>query len=542
MIDEKWDEVVDVLVAGSGIGGLGSAVIAASQGADVAVVEKAQTVGGTTAKSAAYMWIPNNKYLRASGRTDPRDEALRYMAKLARPQLYDPDHTTLGLPAWEFDGIAAFYDHASEAAEAYEELGVLEFGHAADFPDYYAHIPEDAAPTGRILFPAESEGAPSGGEVLIRLLSEACDRATVPIRTNARLSGLVQDVDGTILGALVEHEGASRRIGVRRGVVFATGGFTHAPDLRLRFLDQSYVGGCAALTNTGDLLAMATSAGAELANMNLGMRAPMVLERLLREPARVRGSFMIPGDSMLIVNRFGKRVISEKVPYHDFARAFFHWDSRVGGYPNNPLIMIWDDAAARFGGEGFGNPIPVKGADDYWVVTADSLPELERGIADRLEVLRGVVGPTELDPDFGSTLTATLDRFAELAREGVDHDFGRGSTPIEQGLSSYFGAGDGPNPTMAPLSTEGPYHATVLGPGLIDTCGGPQVDPDGRVLRPDGSPIPGLYAVGNCAAAAFGEAYWAGGHSIGFIQCAAYLAGRHAAANAVNTVKKGEYA
>jgi 3-oxosteroid 1-dehydrogenase len=84
----------------------------------------------------------------------------------------------------------------------------------------------------------------------------------------------------------------------------------------------------------------------------------MVLERLVQDPAGVRGSFMIPGDSMLIVNRFGRRVVSEKLPYHDFARVFFEWDGHLGTYPNNPLIAVWDDAAARFGGDGFGNPIP----------------------------------------------------------------------------------------------------------------------------------------------------------------------------------------
>src|SRR3954452_15318054 len=100
----QWDQDVDVLIAGSGIGGLGTAVVASANGAEVAVVEKAATIGGTTAKSAAYMWVPNNKYLRESGRTDPRPDALRYMAKLARPRLYDPGHPTLGLPDWSTPG------------------------------------------------------------------------------------------------------------------------------------------------------------------------------------------------------------------------------------------------------------------------------------------------------------------------------------------------------------------------------------------------------------------------------------------------------
>lgn len=524
-----WDREVDVLVAGSGIGGLGTAVTAASHGADVLVVEKAAAAGGTTAKSAAYMWIPNNRFQRELGRSDPRTEALQYMAKLSRPRLYDPGSPTLGLPGWEYEGIAAFYDHASEAAESYEKLGVLEFGHAADFPDYYAHIAEDAAPVGRIIFPLESQGGPQGGRILVEKLVEACGRAGVPIELGTRVTELVLDGDGAVLGAVVKHDGHPSRVRARRGVVFATGGFTQDPELRLRYLDQSYVGGCAALTNTGDLLPIARAAGADLANLNLGMRAPMVLEKLVKDPASVRGSFMIPGDSMIIVNRFGRRVVSEKLPYHDFARAFFSWDSQLGGYPNNPLIAIWDDAAQRFGGEGFGNPIPPAGEDDYWVATADTISELAEELAHRLDNLSSLTGQARLDDDFVATLDATLRRWADMARDGVDQDFGRGSTPIEQGLSAFFGVGDGPNPMMAPLSETGPYHAAVLGPALIDTAGGPRCTPEGEVLRPDDRAIPGLYAVGNCAATPSGEAYWAGGHTIGFIQCAAYLAGRSVA-------------
>jgi 3-oxosteroid 1-dehydrogenase len=527
MTEASWDRTVDVLIAGSGIGGLGSAVIAADAGASVEVVEKADKIGGTTAKSAAYMWVPNNKYLRASGRTDPRDDALRYMAKLGRPRLYDADHETLGLPEWEYRGIAAFYDHASEAAETYENLGILDFGHAADFPDYYAHLPEDAAPSGRIIFPAESEGGPRGGTILIERLAAQCERVGVPVTTGARITSLIQDGAGAVIGATVEVGNETVRIRARRGVILATGGFTQDPDRRLRYLDHSYVGGCAARTNTGDILDIAREVGADFANMNIGMRAPMVLERLLTDPVTVRGSFMIPGDSMLIVNRFGKRVISEKTPYHDLARAFFDWDSQLGTYPNNPLIMLWDESSQRFGGDGFGNPIPAEGEDPYWVVTADSLADLEKGIGERLEMLRGITGQAELDTQFGRTLAATIERYNTMARVGVDDDFGRGSTPIEQALSAFFGVGDGPNPMMAPLAADGPYHATILGPALIDTAGGPRVDHNNQVVRPDERSIPGLYAVGNCAATPSGEAYWAGGHTIGFIQCAAYVAAKH---------------
>src|SRR5689334_21102794 len=47
----------DVLVVGSGAGGLATAVAAAHRGLDVLVVEKEPVFGGTTARSGGWMWI-----------------------------------------------------------------------------------------------------------------------------------------------------------------------------------------------------------------------------------------------------------------------------------------------------------------------------------------------------------------------------------------------------------------------------------------------------------------------------------------------------
>jgi 3-oxosteroid 1-dehydrogenase len=85
------------------------------------------------------------------------------------------------------------------------------------------------------------------------------------------------------------------------------------------------------------------------------------------------------------------------------------------------------------------------------------------------------------------------------------------------------------NPTMAPLSDSGPYYAAILAAGTRDTKGGPRVDRHGRVLRPDGTPVVGLYAVGNCAGSPTGHAYWGAGATLGPMLTYAWLAGLHAA-------------
>ena len=73
----------------------------------------------------------------------------------------------------------------------------------------------------------------------------------------------------------------------------------------------------------------------------------------------------------------------------------------------------------------------------------------------------------------------------------------------------------GPNPTMFPISEDGPFYAALLTGGNLDTKGGPKTSADGKVLDTSDRPIPGLYGVGNCVASASARAYWAGGATIG---------------------------
>jgi 3-oxosteroid 1-dehydrogenase len=528
----------DVVVVGSGAAGFTAALTAAGHGAHTIVLERAAELGGTTRKSAAYFWIPNNRFMRAAGIEDPRPQALRYMARLSRPDRYQADAPTLGLPAWEYEALATFYDHGPAAMEFLESLGAMEGGAAEGYPDYFAHLPEDAAPTGRTMWPAEAEGGQAGGRLLIERFARTAAGLGIEVRTGHRVDGLVRAADGEVVGVTATtDEGEQVEIGARRGVVFASGGFTQDAALRAGHLEGPYVGGCAAPTNTGDFVRIATGAGAQLANMQYAWGGPIVLERLLRDPASVACSFVLPGDGLVVVNRAGERVVNEKIPYNEQVRAFFAWDAATATYPNLPLIAIWDaQVAAQVAGVDFGNPIPPPDVDGYWVIEAADLDALADGIEDRLGRLAGMLGEQRLAAGFVPRLRATLDRFGTMADRGVDEDFARGETPIELAVTAAFGPGDGPNPTMRRLASSGPYFATILGPGTLDTKGGPRVDLHGRVLDHGADPIPGLYGAGNCVASPAAQAYWGAGGTIGPILCFAHLAGLHVASRVAATV------
>ena len=85
-----------------------------------------------------------------------------------------------------------------------------------------------------------------------------------------------------------------------------------------------------------------------------------------------------------------------------------------------------------------------------------------------------------------------------------------------------------PNPTMYPISADGPYYAALLSGGTLDTKGGPKAAPTGKILDDTDTPITGLYGVGNCVASASARAYWAGGATLGPILAFAYLAANEA--------------
>ncbi len=80
---ERWDEVVDVVVVGTGGAAMSAALTAADGGAQVLVIEKDDVVGGTTGVSGGVMWIPNNHRMPELGMTDSVPDVIAYIERNA---------------------------------------------------------------------------------------------------------------------------------------------------------------------------------------------------------------------------------------------------------------------------------------------------------------------------------------------------------------------------------------------------------------------------------------------------------------------------
>lgn len=531
---EAWDRISDVVVVGSGGAALAAAVLAADGGADVLVVEKAEQIGGTTAVSGGGVWVPCNAHMADIGVSDSRDEALAYIRALSKGT--EPDAALL----------EAFVDSAAGMIAHLERTTPLRMVPTRGFRDYYSPygVP-GAKPEGRSLepvpFPVGQElpawrdrlasritmlslGAyttleedlsgrapdpariarrkeldirPKGAALVGALFKGLLDRG-VDAWIGTRARELVQR-DGEVIGLRCERGRESLRVGARRGVVLACGGFEWD-----RELVRAHIGYAlhpvSPPNNVGDGLRLAMQAGAELANMGSywGTGA-------MYDPALVRDGTPYPqfdaargAPGTLIVNRHGRRFVNEAVPYNDFPRAFGSFD---------PLRVD------------FANPAPAWQIFDQRL--KDSMPILSMQPGEpapdwlpRAPDLRGLAARIGVDPD---ALEGTVRRFNEHAARGEDPEFRRHEIGLQRALP--------PRPLDAP-----PFYALAIYPGTLGTNGGPRIDADGRVARAGGGVVPGLYAAGNTAANAFGWAYPSGGGTLANAMTFGYRAGRHAAA------------
>jgi 3-oxosteroid 1-dehydrogenase len=529
---DEWDRVVDVVVVGGGAAGAAAAATAAGEGASVLVLEKAPAPGGTTALSGGVMWLPNNPLLRERGLVDERGAALRYMARTAYPTAYDPSSMTLGLPDDRYRILEAFYDNSAAAIEHLVSIGALEI-ESVEYPDYYAHLPEDACPTGRVVQPVlpsdwQMGRDPTGGHLLVDNLLQFAEGKGAELRTGHEVVQLLRNDAGEAVGVIAHVDRRTVLLGARRGVIFGSGGFLHNERLAMDHLRGPVFGGAASPAATGDFVKIGSEVGAQLGNMSNAWWDQVVVELAVRNRATMGDVYYAFGDSMLMVNRFGRRVVNEKAPYNERAQVHFQWDAHRGEYPNLLLFMIFDEAVVQSPERTiFRWPVPTDSRPRKYILTVDTLEELGRSLGERLAGLASRTGAAALGDDFDANLAATVERFNEMASRGVDEDFNRGETPIEQTWAGPPRNG-APSGSLYPLSPTGPYHCVILGPGALDTKGGPVTDEHARVLTLDGGSIPGLYGAGNCVASPAGQAYWGPGGTIGPAVTFGYIAARHA--------------
>src|SRR6478736_3482673 len=124
----EWDTTVDLVVVGSGGGGMVAALAAHDVGASALVLEKQDLVGGSTCMSGGVVWVPDNPVMRADGIKDSYDEAMAHFEAVVGD---------VG-PASSYERRRAFLTAGPEMVAFLQELGVG-FVHCLGYSDYYSN-------------------------------------------------------------------------------------------------------------------------------------------------------------------------------------------------------------------------------------------------------------------------------------------------------------------------------------------------------------------------------------------------------------------
>jgi len=533
----QWDHETDILVVGSGVGAATAAITAHENGDAVLVLEKAPITGGTSAKSAGVLWIPDNFTLKAKGIEDRKEDCLKYMARFSYPESYNPVDPQLGLSAREFELLEAFYDNASRTVDSLRTRGALNVAEWRMFfldrpaTDYLDNVPENKVPAGRAIGPLKEDGSMGGGVELMMQLNGAVKERGIPLLTNHRAMRLILNQEGRAIGVEAESGDSTVRVRARKAAIFGTGGYVHNPEFVGMYQANRVWGSCAMPWITGDFINMAGAAGARMGIMSSAWRTQVVLEEALQSSKLAAGVFFPPGDSMVQVNRKGVRVVNENRNYNDRTEVHGVYDPSSAEFPNQLLLMIYDQRSA----EAFAGvyPIPADPENTNYVFKGNSLADLAKKVDSRLVEIAPQTGGVSLAPSFAANLEKTIKRFNGFALSGKDEDFQRGEAAYDSEWHQVFSpmkadsgwpANEGPSITMHPFRDEGPYYAMILAAGALDTSGGPAIDSSARVLDTRDKPIPGLYGVGNCIASPSGEAYWGAGHTLGLSMTFGFIA------------------
>ena len=549
------DITVDLVVVGSGTG-MAAALAAHQGGLSVLIVEKSPYVGGSTARSGGALWLPACPVLRDAGANDTAERAAAYLdavvagsapaprsaAFLAQvPATVDMLGRTTPLRLFWARDYSDYHPEepggsaAGRTCECHPldtsilgeyrtrlRPGVLEAGFSipttgADYRwmNLAARVPRRGIPTfakrvaqglgGRLL----GRRYAAGGQALAAGLFAGVLRAGIPVWTGTTLLRLTGDAD-RVTGAVVGHDGREVAITARRGVVLATGGFDHNMEMRRKFQTESLDANLSlgAETNTGEGIRAAQDVGAGIDLMDQAWWFPAIAPLPGKPPGVMLAERSLPGS--LIVDQNGRRFTNESCDYMSFGQRLL--DLERSGSPVEAMWIIFDQQYRNgyvFGAELFPRmPIPRAWYDAGIAVRAESFSELA--------ALIGVPA---------RQFVATITRFNESASAGQDLDFGRGRSAYDR----YYGDPTvTPNPNLRPL-LKGPFYAVKMALSDLGTCGGLTADERARVLREDGTAIPGLYAIGNAAANAFGTTYPGAGATIAQGLVYGYIAARDAA-------------
>jgi 3-oxosteroid 1-dehydrogenase len=451
-----WDKAVDLLIVGSGGGGVVAALATLDAGLEPLVVEKQSVVGGSTGMSGGMVWLPNNPLMQADGIADSYEDGMAYFADVigdigaasspARRAMfltagsemiafllrkgvrlvrcpgwsdYYPNHKGGNAAGRAVEGVpfdAAALGEWSDRiqpsmAKSYGRGFVVKTNELRSV-QYYNRAPRALAVALRVLLRTRlarlrrrellTNGASLIGQILKILIDDGCGEP--PVWTNAAVEDLIVD-DGRVVGARITRDGSSLNVKAHKGVLLAAGGFGHNADMRRRYSGDQPNEARWSIANagdTGEVLQTAMRLGAKTDLLDEAWWLPSVFIADGGSAAASLGSGrQRPG--AIYVDGTGQRFCNESNSYVEVGKAM---------YANKavPCWMVFDEGyVSRY----------VSGANP---LKKRRLPEelIERGAVVRGDTIGELARQIDVPAD---KLEHTIQRFNEFAVKGLDPDW-----------------------------------------------------------------------------------------------------------------------
>ena len=548
----EFDETFDFVVVGSGGGSMCAGLVLRAAGKSVAVLEKTELLGGSTARAGGVMWIPNNRFMKRDGVEDNFEKAAAYLDSVVG----DHDDT----PGATRERRHSYLREAPEMLEFLIGKGI-QFNRAPYWPDYYTNAPgaseagrtvladlfdinelgewKDRLRPNKFTLPAPIVQAMSlplirvswkarfealkvvwrvitakltgkhwvtAGAALQSRMLQAALREGVELRSSVSVGEVIVE-NGRCLGVVTERDGKPWRIGAKLGVLLNAGGFAHNQAMRDEYIPHTRSEWShAAPGDTGDMHREMMRIGAWMAQMEEFVGNQMALPPTDPDPAGMQGQLAKP--HAFLVDQSGVRYMNEGGSYMLFCQGQLERHKTV---PAVPSWMIFDSQFMRR--YMLCETMPGSKKPPIW---------FEQGFLKQADTLEGLAKACGLP---AGALIATTEKFNGFARAGKDEEFGRGMSAYDRFLGDYTHQ---PNDTLGTVE-QGPFFAVAIVPGDVGTYGGVVTDANARVMKPDGSVIDGLYATGTTTAGVMGRAYPGAGCSIGPSFTWGFVAAKHAA-------------
>ena len=553
-----FDETFDFVIAGSGAGSMAAGLYLRAAGKRVLILEKTELIGGSTARSGGVMWIPNNPFMARDGVEDSYDKATTYLESVTGGQEDAPAATperrrvvlTEGPRMLDFllaQGIELdrprywpdYYDEAPGGSVPGRTVvarlfNVNELGVWKDkLRDSFIKLPGDLPGSIEemrqlphmkrswkfkgtllkiicrgIIARLTGKRFVGGGAALQGRMLQAALRAGVDIRTGMPVRELVVE-DGAVTGVVIEKEGRPWRVASLLGVLVNTGGFAHNQRMR----DQYQPGTSSDWSNaapgdTGEMIEEMLAKGAAPAQMEefVGFQATIPPGQENEEFKQgVQG--MTASPHAILVDQSGRRYMNEGGSYMAYCKGILERNKLVPAIPSWAIFDSQYMQTYMLAGTMPGSEKPKQWYDEGYLKKGDTLEEL----AAQIDVEPGV-------------LEATIERFNGFVANNRDEDFARGERAYDNWLGDPLHQ---PSQTLGSIE-QSPFYAIPVVPGDVGTFGGVLTDEFARVLREDGSVIPGLYATGVATGSVMGRVYPGAGCSIGPAFTWGYVAAKHA--------------